>query len=50
MEGIDQDVFVHWRGLLGDGYRNLVDDQRVTCRVIRNGSKGLLALDVLASG
>lgn len=43
--GFSDDVFVHWQGLVGEGYRNLTEGERVRCRVIDRG-KGPLAVDV----
>lgn len=42
-----EDVFVHFRGIRGDGYRLLKDGQLVEFNVI-NGQKGLQAEDVVA--
>jgi CspA family cold shock protein len=40
-----QDVFVHYRAILGEGYRKLLDGQRVEYTVVE-GQKGLQAEDV----
>jgi len=40
-----QDVFVHYKGIAGDGYRTLAEGQRVEFRVTQ-GQKGLQAEDV----
>jgi CspA family cold shock protein len=45
-EGTD-DVFVHFTGIRGDGYRNLHEGQRVEF-VVEQGEKGLQAADVVA--
>ncbi len=45
-EGAD-DVFVHFSGVRGDGYRNLYEGQRVEFTV-EQGDKGLQAADVEA--
>ncbi len=41
------DVFVHYTGIRGDGYRNLYEGQRVEFAV-EEGEKGLQANDVVA--
>ena len=41
------DVFVHFTGIRGDGYRNLYEGQRVEFTV-EQGDKGLQAGDVVA--
>jgi CspA family cold shock protein len=41
------DVFVHFTGISGDGYRNLHEGQRVEFTV-EEGDKGLQAADVVA--
>jgi len=40
-----EDVFVHYRAIRGDGYRSLLDGQRVEF-VVTKGQKGLQAEDV----
>jgi len=45
-DGAD-DVFVHYTGIRGDGYRNLYEGQRVEF-TIEEGEKGLQATDVVA--
>jgi len=40
------DIFVHFSGIRGDGYRALEEKQRVEFSVI-NGEKGLQAQDVI---
>jgi CspA family cold shock protein len=39
------DVFVHFSGINGDGYRTLEEDQEVTFEVV-DGEKGLQATNV----
>ena len=41
------DVFVHYTGIKGDGYRNLEEGQRVTFEVAQS-EKGLMASEVEA--
>ena len=41
-----EDVFVHYNAIVGDGYRNLEEGQRVEFSVV-NGQKGLQAADVV---
>lgn len=41
----DSDVFVHYRGIRGDGYKSLKDGQTVSFSVVET-SKGLQAEDV----
>ncbi len=41
------DVFVHFNAIVGDGYRNLEEGQRVEFNVVQ-GQKGLQAEDVVA--
>ena len=43
----ENDVFVHYSGIRGDGYRNLHEGQRVEF-VVEEGDKGLQAADVVA--
>ena len=40
------DVFVHYNAIVGDGYRNLEEGQRVEFTVVQ-GQKGLQAQDVV---
>jgi CspA family cold shock protein len=40
------DVFVHYNAIIGDGYRNLDEGQRVEFEVVQ-GQKGLQAQDVM---
>jgi CspA family cold shock protein len=42
-----EDLFVHYNSILGDGYRNLEEGQRVEFNVVE-GQKGLQAQDVVA--
>jgi len=42
-----EDVFVHFNAIVGDGYRNLDEGQRVEFTVTQ-GEKGLQAQDVVA--
>ncbi len=41
-----EDLFVHYNAILGDGYRNLDEGQRVEFNVVQ-GQKGLQAQDVV---
>jgi CspA family cold shock protein len=41
-----EDVFVHYNAIVGDGYRNLEEGQRVEFSVVQ-GQKGLQAQDVV---
>jgi CspA family cold shock protein len=41
-----EDLFVHYNSILGDGYRNLEEGQRVEFTVVQ-GQKGLQAQDVV---
>lgn len=41
-----KDVFVHYNAILGDGFRDLQEGQRVEFTVVQ-GEKGLQALDVV---
>jgi cold shock protein len=41
-----EDVFVHFNAIVGDGYRNLDEGQRVEFSVVQ-GEKGLQAEDVV---
>ena len=41
------DVFVHFNAIVGEGYRNLEEGQRVEFSVVQ-GQKGLQAQDVVA--
>jgi cold shock protein len=44
-DGSDKDVFVHYSAILGEGYRNLEEGQRVEF-VIEETDKGLQATNV----
>jgi CspA family cold shock protein len=44
-EGLDGDVFVHFRSIQGDGYRTLAEGENVEFTLIE-GPKGLQAEDV----
>jgi CspA family cold shock protein len=41
-----EDVFVHFNAIVGDGYKNLEEGQRVEFSVVQ-GEKGLQAEDVV---
>lgn len=41
-----EDVFVHFSSIQGDGYRNLIEGQKVEFSV-ENGAKGLQATNVV---
>lgn len=41
-----EDLFVHFNSIIGDGYRNLEEGQRVEFTVVQ-GQKGLQAQDVV---
>jgi cold shock protein len=41
-----EDLFVHFNAIIGDGYRNLEEGQRVEFNVVQ-GQKGLQAQDVV---
>jgi CspA family cold shock protein len=41
-----EDLFVHYNSIIGDGYRNLDEGQRVEFSVVQ-GEKGLQAQDVV---
>ena len=43
-----EDVFVHFRAIIGDGYKSLDEGQRVSYAIER-GPKGLQAADVTAA-
>ncbi len=45
-EGSDEDVFVHFRSIQGDGYRTLNEGQDVEFKLVE-GPKGLQAEDVI---
>ena len=40
-----RDIFVHFSGILGDGYRSLKEGQEVTFKIV-DGDKGPQATDV----
>ena len=42
-----EDVFVHFNAIVGDGYKNLEEGQRVEFTVVQ-GQKGLQAEEVVA--
>jgi len=42
-----EDVFVHFRAIVGDGFKSLVEGQRVSYETER-GQKGLQAANVVA--
>jgi CspA family cold shock protein len=42
-----EDIFVHYSAISGDGFRNLMEGQRVEF-TIQEGPKGLQAADVIA--
>ena len=42
-----EDVFVHFNAIVGDGFRNLEEGQRVEFKVVQ-GQKGLQAEEVVA--
>ena len=44
-----EDIFVHYSSIIGDGYRNLDEGQRVEFNVAQ-GQKGLQAQDVMVIG
>ena len=46
-EPANEDIFVHYRAIRGEGYRSLEDGQRVEYSVVE-GPKGLQASDVVA--
>ena len=41
-----EDLFVHYNAIIGDGYRNLEEGQRVEFTIVE-GQKGLQAQDVM---
>ncbi len=43
----EQDVFVHFSAIAGEGYKSLTEGQRVSFEVVQ-GDKGLQAADVQA--
>lgn len=45
-DGSENDIFVHYSAIAGDGFRNLNEGQRVEFR-IEDTPKGLTALDVV---
>jgi len=44
---VGDDLFVHYNAIIGDGYRNLEEGQRVEFTVVQ-GQKGPQAQDVVA--
>ena len=44
--GIDADIFVHHKGIEGEGYKNLYAGDQVSFTLHDNGDKGLLAKNV----
>jgi cold shock protein len=44
-----KDVFVHYSGIAGDGFKKLSEGERVEFEV-REGTKGLEAINVVAIG
>lgn len=44
-DGTDKDVFVHYSAILGEGYRNLEEGQRVNF-ILEETDKGLQATQV----
>lgn len=46
-DGSDRDVFVHYTAIVGEGYRNLEEGQRVEFR-IEDSQKGPQATDVIS--
>lgn len=48
-DGGDKDVFVHYSSIVGEGYRNLDEGQRVEFRV-EDTPKGPTALEVVGLG
>ena len=47
-ETTEEDVFVHYRSIRGDGYRSLLEGQEVEF-ALQKGDKGLQAEDVLCT-
>ena len=45
LEGANEDVFVHYSAISGEGYKSLAEGQEVTFEVIK-GEKGLQAQNV----
>ena len=45
-DGSDDDIFVHFRSIQGDGYRTLNEGQMVEFKLVE-GPKGLQAEDVI---
>ena len=48
-DGGDKDVFVHYSAIVGEGYRNLTEGQRVEF-VIEDSTKGPQAAQVTSTG
>jgi len=46
MTDVDEDIFVHYRAIRGDGYRTLDEGQRVEFQMAK-GDKGFHAEDVV---
>jgi CspA family cold shock protein len=44
--GIDADIFVHHKGIEGEGYKNLYAGDQVSFTLYENGKKGLAAKNV----
>lgn len=44
-----EDVFVHYRSILGDGYKSLIEGQQVEYSLVK-GDKGWQATDVVPIG
>ena len=42
----DKDIFAHYSGIDGEGYRNLVEGEVVTFDVVPNGDKGVKAVNI----
>ncbi len=48
-DGGDKDVFVHYSAIIGEGYRNLTEGQRVEF-IIEDSTKGPQAAQVTSAG
>lgn len=46
LEGLEGQVFVHYSGIVGKGFKTLVADQKVECNVV-NTAKGEQAENVV---